>query len=62
MSCTFQVDDRVELPAHVDRWMRGDRYGTVVEISRSRVHVRMDRSRDVLRVNAEQLRAVAATP
>jgi len=62
MSCTFQVDDRAELPAHVDRWMRGDRYGTVIEISRSRVHVRMDRSRDVLRVNAEQLRAVIATP
>ncbi|MBJ7469722.1 MAG: hypothetical protein JHD16_00390 [Solirubrobacteraceae bacterium] len=57
MSCTFQIDDRVELPTHVDRWMRGDRYGTVIEISLSRVHVRMDRSRDVLRVRAEQLRA-----
>lgn len=62
MSCTFRVHDRVELPTHVDRWMRGDRYGTVVEISRSRVHVRMDRSRDVLRVRAEQLRAVTTTP
>lgn len=35
---------RVEVPAHTDSWMSGDRYGSVITIGRKWVHVRMERS------------------
>lgn len=50
------VPDRVEVPAHTDTWMRGDRFGTI--LSRytfkgvDRVRVKMDKSGDVLRYPA----------
>jgi hypothetical protein len=28
---------RVQIPAYTDRWMRGDRYGTVTKIVKSKV-------------------------
>lgn len=28
----FEVNDRVQIPAHTDRWMAGDRFGTVVAV------------------------------
>lgn len=40
----FQVGERVETHPGTDRWMRGDRFGTVTMIGRSLVHVQMDRS------------------
>lgn len=35
---------RVELIPSTDAWMRGDRYGEVVKVTKTRVQVRMDRS------------------
>ena len=30
------MTNRVEIPAYTDRWMMGDRYGTIVKVSRQR--------------------------
>ena len=30
------MSQRVQIPAYTDRWMMGDRYGTIVKISRMR--------------------------
>lgn len=42
----FTVGDRVELHPATDRWMRGDRFGTVAKLGRRYVHVTLDRSGD----------------
>jgi len=43
-TCTdFSVGDRVELHPATDMWMRGARFGTVVKIGRTYVHVRLDK-------------------
>ena len=51
---------RVQIPAYTDRWMRGDRYGEVVNIVKARVpingerpeiaHVKLDKSGKIARV------------
>jgi hypothetical protein len=50
---------RVQIPAYTDRWMRGDRYGEVVKITKHRhldnfkyeiATVKLDKSRGVIRV------------
>ena len=40
----FTVGDRVQLHPATDFWMSGDRYGTVTNITRQNVLVKMDRS------------------
>jgi hypothetical protein len=35
---------RVEIAPHLDLWMRGDRYGTVVRRGKHVTHVRLDKS------------------
>ncbi len=35
---------RVQLISAADAWMAGDRYGEVVRVGRSIVHIKMDRS------------------
>ena len=52
---------RVQIPVHTDRWMMGDRYGTIVKITRSKVltdrwgdryeiaHVKLDKSGKTMR-------------
>jgi hypothetical protein len=47
----FLVGYRVQLHPATDAWMMGDRYGTVTKIGRRCLHVRMDRSGRVRRVN-----------
>lgn len=47
--------ERVELPAHFDAWMQGDRYGEVVKVTTTHTHVAMDRSRRTLRVSNEDM-------
>lgn len=57
----FGVGQRVEIPAHYDSWMRGDRFGAVERITTRTLHVRMDRSGRVVRVplaDVEYVRAV----
>ena len=51
---------RVQIPAYTDRWMMGDRYGEVLEISPTRAHrngisrevavVKLDKSGKTVRV------------
>ena len=48
------VGRRVELSPSTDAWMRGDRYGTVEKIGRKYYHIRLDKSRRVLRLLAER--------
>uniref|UniRef100_A0AAU8GNY4 Uncharacterized protein n=1 Tax=Mycobacterium phage Pharb TaxID=3136626 RepID=A0AAU8GNY4_9VIRU len=40
----FAEGARVALRPCSDAWMRGDRFGEVVEVGRTRVYVRLDRS------------------
>jgi hypothetical protein len=42
----FKVGDRVGLHPATDRWMRGDRFGTVSKVGRRYVHVKLDLSGD----------------
>lgn len=41
---------RVQLHPATDRWMMGDRFGTVRKITRRCVHVKMDVSKKTIRV------------
>jgi hypothetical protein len=45
----FKTGDRVELMPHMDLWMMGARYGTVHKITRTHVHVKMDKLGDTLK-------------
>ena len=40
----IEKGSRVEIPAHTDWWMRGDRYGEVLFVRDGRVGVRLDKS------------------
>ena len=46
----FKVGQRVRIHPASDRYRRGDVYGTVVKVARKYVHVRMDRSCDLVYV------------
>lgn len=39
----IHTGDRVELSPATDLWMMGARYGTVVKVGRTLVHVKLDR-------------------
>jgi hypothetical protein len=43
-SLGFLVGQRVQTGAHTDWFMMGDRYGDVVKLGKTKVHVKMDRS------------------
>lgn len=58
---------RVEIPAYIDRWMRGDRYGEVISIrcgTRKRkgadaiLTVKLDKSGKTIRVMANDCKEV----
>lgn len=44
------VGQRVEISPSYDLWMRGDRYGEIVKITKKSIHIRMDKSKRILRV------------
>jgi hypothetical protein len=44
---SFTVGERVQTHPATDRWMRGDRYGTVTRVGRKLVHVKLDVSGQV---------------
>jgi len=57
---------RVQIPAYTDRWMRGDRYGEVIKVTKSKrqaigsppavneiAHVKLDKSGKVVRVRLD---------
>lgn len=49
------IGQRVELHPVTDAWMMGDRFGEVVKVGRSLVHVRMDKSGKVRRLRPENV-------
>lgn len=51
----FEVGQRVQLHPATDRWMQGDRYGTVEEVGTRFVWVRMDLSGQLVKVAAANL-------
>ena len=46
---------RVQIPVHTDRWMMGDRYGTLLRVTKDRrsgveiAHVKLDKSGKVMK-------------
>lgn len=48
MTGRFRKGDRVQVHPATDRWMRGDRYGTVVLVGRTKYTVTLDRSGQTL--------------
>lgn len=57
------VGKRVEIPAHTDRWMRGDRYGVVQSVRRRSdkvvATIEMDKSGVRLRCDLDALKEIA---
>lgn len=51
----FKVGERVELHPATDRWMRGDRYGTIEKIGRRHFYVRMDRSGHLAKIDPSNI-------
>ncbi len=51
----YQVGDRVQLHPSTDRWMMGDRYGTVEILGENGiyVHVRMDKSKVLQKISVD---------
>ena len=45
----FRIGQRVQAHPATDTWMRGDRYGDVAKITRTHIHVKMDRSGRTIR-------------
>lgn len=51
----FTVGTMVQLHPCTDQWMQGDRFGWIQRIKDGLVHVKMDRSKRMLRCNPEHL-------
>ena len=51
----FKVAQRVQLHPDVARRMIGDRFGKVVKLGRSLIHVKMDKSGHTITVHPEKL-------
>ena len=51
----FKVGQRVQLHPATDRWMRGDKYGTVTKLGVKYVEVHMTTSGSTLRIQPENL-------
>ena len=51
----YAIGDRVQLHPATDRWMRGDRFGTVVAVGHRYVHVKLDASGDTKQFVPENL-------
>ena len=56
----LNVGQRVQLHPASDAWMSGDRYGEVVRVGRSIVHVKMDRSGRVRWFHPETIMEIVA--
>jgi hypothetical protein len=56
----LKVGNRVQIHPAADAWMQGDRYGEVVKVGRSIVHVKMDRSGRTRWFHAESILEVVA--
>lgn len=53
------TQERVEIPAHLDAWMRGDRYGTIEGYTRQGMaRVRLDKSGRIILCEPNELKPV----
>jgi hypothetical protein len=53
------IGTRVEIPAYIDAWMRGDRYGEIVAFNRHGLAiVLLDKSQKRLHCEVDELRPV----
>jgi hypothetical protein len=52
---SFAVGERVQTHPATDRWMRGDRWGTVTRVGRRLVHVKMDVSGHVAKLHPSNI-------
>jgi len=57
----FEVGYRVELHPATDRWMMGDRYGTVTKVDRKVLTVKMDKSNHAIRVHPSNIGQIVST-
>lgn len=46
---------RVQSHPATDAWLMGDRYGVIVKVGRTKIHVKMDRSGRILRFSASDI-------
>ena len=53
---TSETARRVQIPAHTEAWMRGDRFGTVVQVKGDRAQVKLDKSQKLSWMDANALR------
>lgn len=54
----FFVGDRVQLHPATDLWMRGARYGTVTKVTKTHVHVKVDKLGTVKRFFADYVNKI----
>jgi hypothetical protein len=55
ITAEFVVGNRVQLAPHTDRWMRGDRFGTIVKVTHKLVHVKMDKSEHLAKLHPSRI-------
>ena len=46
----FKIGQRVQISPGYDAWMRGDRYGEIERITTKSIHIRLDKSKRILKV------------
>jgi hypothetical protein len=51
----YQIGQRVQLHPVTDAWVQGDRYGEIVKLGRTLVHVKCDASGRVRRVQPHNI-------
>lgn len=51
----YSVKDRVQIHPATDRWTRGDRYGEIERVTKTRLHVRMDRSKQLVTFHPDNI-------
>lgn len=54
----FRIGMRVEMHPATDLWMMGARFGDVVKVGRTRVHVKLDKIKAVKKVDPDLIRPV----
>jgi len=58
---SFAVGQRVELSPATDRWMSGDRFGTVEGVGRKLLRIKMDRSGQTAKVSPVNIYAIMSS-
>ena len=51
----MKIGQRVQLHPHFDDWMRGDRYGTVIKITKQHIYVKLDVSKYIRKLTLDDV-------